>query len=135
MTTDGAAVLDVEITLPWPPHSLSANGSHSWQARYRETQRRGYGETVHYLLREQMFEPSHPYERIAIEPTYCYCGKAPDADNAISWLKLVIDVIKRFGIVADDSPEHVFVLPAEYERVQHRDDRALKVRITSIGAG
>ncbi len=131
--TDGAKVLDVEITLPWPPHSLSANGRAHWAVKRRA--RREYEDTVFLALREQMLCPEVPCEYISLEYTFCYCGTAPDGDNAIAWTKAVQDAIRDFGLVVDDNPRHVNVRAPKYERVDHRDQRALKVRITSIGAG
>jgi len=56
----------------------------------------------------------------------------PDSDNFIASMKPALDGIVRAGVIVDDGPEHVTILPVTNERVAHRPQARVEITVVRV---
>ena len=114
------------IELPFlPPRALSPNARGHWSKRYKAGKE--LGESVWVRARE--VAPPEPWERVTIRYKVFWCGKVPDPDNFIASMKPALDGIVRAGVIVDDGPEYVTILPVTNERVAHRPQARVEITV------
>ncbi len=117
-----------------PPEELRGNSRYSQKDWAFREAKRNWSEIAYLLLREENI-PRLPLERVAIQYTVYWCGKPIDEDNLLKGMKAVQDSVAYVGIVPDDGPDHVTILPVKYVRVKHKPQVKLVMEITEANDG
>jgi|TARA_Y100000310_G_scaffold213313_1_gene214250 Holliday junction resolvase RusA-like endonuclease len=116
------------IEIPFlPPRALSPNarGGSYWPSYKAGTD---FADSV--IARAREVAPSEPWDKVAVQYKVFWCGTAPDPDNFINSMKAALDSLVFVGIMPDDGPEHVTILPVTYERVAHRPQAKVEITVT-----
>lgn len=133
----------IRFSVQLPPRGLRRNSEtskHNWRAKLKDE----YSEAVwcaartmtpgaaavHVMVREDHV----PWEKAHLTLVWKHAGVAPDHDNALSSLKVLVDCIhtrgrRPLGIVVDDSPEHL-TIELTTRKVAHRAEEGVDVSIT-----
>ena len=121
----GGTVRAIEIEFDeLPPSELRGNTRAHNLARY--TAGHAQEQKAIAKFRELDWEP---FEQGRVVYTYYYCGAGPDPDNVPMGMKKALDAAVFVGILPGDGPKYVKSLIVRHERVPHRDEVRVTMRI------
>jgi len=112
----------VVVNIPMlPPKEVSPNYHGKLGARMRAS--KAWREAAYYCARNASPGVFPHYEKAVVKVTYQVPSKAyiKDDDNAIASVKPALDGCILAGIVCDDSPEHLRVLPVVWDINKAKD--------------
>lgn len=72
--------------------------------------------------------------RITIQRNRRSGSREADSDNCTGGAKPLIDALTKCGIIADDSPQHIELMPVKNELVGMKGEYGTWIHIESIGA-
>ena len=114
--------MGVVVNIPMlPPRECSPNYHGEIRARMSAT--KAWREVAYYCARQASPGVFPNYEKAAVRVTYQVPSQAyiKDDDNAIASVKPAIDGCVQAGIICDDSPEHLRILPVVWDIDRARD--------------
>jgi hypothetical protein len=100
-------VLDIPRATP----SLNATRWKHWRVAYREKQLWRTEVRVARIQAGYCNVQAPRRARVTIERY----GRALDPDNFVGGLKSLIDSLKQEGLIADDTPEHIELVPRQFK--------------------
>ncbi|GAH46793.1 unnamed protein product, partial [marine sediment metagenome] len=104
-----------------PPEECSPNYHGELRARMRAT--KAWREAAYYCARQACPGVFPNFENAVVRVTFQVPSHAyiKDDDNAIASVKPALDGCVQAGIVCDDSPEHLRILPVVWDINKARD--------------
>jgi len=114
--------MGVVVNIPMlPPRECSPNYHGEIRARMSAT--KAWREVAYYCARQASPGVFPNYEKAAVRVTYQVPSQAyiKDDDNAIASVKPAIDGCVQAGIICNDSPEHLRILPVVWDIDRARD--------------
>ena len=133
----------IHVTMPIPPSDIRGNSRAHWAKKAGKF--KAYKISAFYLLREAMMKSDWHYEpvnKVKVDYTVYYCGKAIDEDNFITGMKAFVDSLTRtktdndmaHSLIPDDSPDHFTIGRIKYTKVKHRTEARVEITIEEIEA-
>lgn len=145
MMTSNAAPRTVSVTMDFlPPQVLSPNNSHG--SHFHKTKaKNALKESIHWRL-QQNYEwdfddeagghvwAERPMEKAYFRVLVHYWGRWGDRDrtNWVASLKYIEDSFVNFGVIVDDSREHVLDPKIEYIKARSFDDKKVIVECVEV---
>ena len=108
-----------------PPSLLRGNSRGTWRQKLKPKQ--VWEDKTLIRIREQNFKPIQG--KAELQYTAYYCGTAIDNDNLVIGMKCALDMFTREGLIKDDGPDYIGILPVIYHRVPHRNQVRLVMEI------
>lgn len=101
----------IVLDIPRASPSLNDTRRKHWRVVYRE--KKLWSEEIHYALIQVRHRGGLVPNRARV--TVERYGRLLDVDNFVGGLKPIIDSLRREGLIADDTAEHLELVPRQFK--------------------